>query len=59
MRLPHQFPGGDPDGAIEAEQLAAFEAGVEEWWWVIPAPAGEDPAQWHWLAEDRRQSLSR
>ena len=50
--LPHKFPGGDPDGAIEAEQLAAFEEGVEEWWRVIPPSAGEDTAVWHYLDED-------
>jgi hypothetical protein len=28
---------GDPAGEVEAEQLAAFEAGVERWWLVMPA----------------------
>ena len=49
---PDQFPGGDHDGAIGDEQLAAFEAGVEQWWRVIPPPAGADAAEWHYLAED-------
>ena len=52
---PYQFPGGDPMGAIEHEQLAAFEEGVEEWWRVIPAPEGEDPAVWHTLEEDEEE----
>ena len=46
--LPHKFP----DGAIEAEQLAAFEEGVEEWWRVVPPPEGADPEVWHYLDED-------
>jgi hypothetical protein len=34
---PDQLTGeGDRDGAIEAEQLAAFEEGVERWWLVLP-----------------------
>ncbi len=49
---PYQFTGGDPDGAIEGEQLAAFEAGVEAWWQVVPAPEGADPAVWHTLDEE-------
>lgn len=48
-RHPGQFPCGDPDGEIEAAQLAAFEAGVAEWWRVIPAPPGSDPGVWHYL----------
>ena len=50
--LPHKFPGGDPDGAIEGEQLAAFEEGVEEWWRVVPPSEGEDTAAWHYLDEE-------
>ena len=49
---PYQFPGGDLQGEIEGEQLAAFEAGVEEWWRVVPAPEGGDPAVWHYLDEE-------
>lgn len=51
-RHPGQFPCGDPDGEIEAAQLAAFEAGVEQWWRVIPAPPGGDPEAWHYLDPD-------
>lgn len=50
--LPHEFPGGDNDGAIFDEQLAAFEEGVEQWWRVVPAPEGADPGVWHFLEED-------
>ena len=32
---------GDPAGEVEAEQLAAFEAGVERWWLVMPAEYDE------------------
>lgn len=49
---PHEFPGGDNDGAIFDEQLAAFEEGVEQWWRVVPAPEGADPGVWHFLEED-------
>jgi len=49
---PHQFPGGDCDGAIGDEQLAAFEAGVDAWWRVIPAPEDADTAVWHYLEDD-------
>ena len=48
--LPHEFPGNHELGEVEAEQLAAFEAGVEAWWRVIPPPYGADPAVWHYLA---------
>ena len=50
--VPYKFPGGDREGAIEAKQVAAFEAGVEEWWRVVPAPEGADPEVWHYLDED-------
>ncbi|MFM5916465.1 MAG: hypothetical protein ACKOOL_02910 [Novosphingobium sp.] len=50
-RQPFQFPDGDRDGAIEEAQLAAFEAGVERWWLVVPPPAGTDPAALHYLDE--------
>ena len=40
---PYRFPGGDSDGKIEGEQLAAFEAGVDAWWRVIPPPEDADP----------------
>ncbi|USA40927.1 hypothetical protein [Pelagerythrobacter marinus] len=50
--LPHQLArrGFDTD-AVEAEQVAAFEAGVERWWLVVPPEEGEDPEAWH-FAED-------
>ena len=48
--LPHEFPGGYEFDEVEAEQLVAFEAGVEAWWRVIPPPPGADPAVWHYLA---------
>ncbi len=51
-REPHQFRGGDCDGAIGDEQLAAFEAEVEDWWRVIPPPEDADPAVWHYLEDD-------
>lgn len=47
----HPFPRGDSTGAIEATQLAAFEAGVEQWWRVVPAPEGADPSVWHYLED--------
>lgn len=31
---PYQFPGGDPDGALDYAQMLAFEAGEEAWWEV-------------------------
>ena len=34
-------------GAVEAEQLAAFEAGEDSWWCVVPAGPGDDPGDWH------------
>lgn len=47
-REPHEFPDHDA-GEVEAEQLAAFEAGVARWWLVVPpdddapgAGAGKD-----------------
>ena len=50
--LPHQFTGyGFDADAVEAEQLSAFEAGVERWWLAIPPGQGEDPDIWH-FAED-------
>ena len=49
---PYRFPGGDRDGEIGYEQLAAFEAGVAAWWRVIPPPEGADPGTWHYLEEE-------
>ena len=48
---PWDLPGGDSQGTIYDEQLAAFEAGVEDWWRVTPPPEGADPEVWHYLAE--------
>ncbi|MGN3974003.1 hypothetical protein [Tsuneonella sp. SYSU-LHT278] len=45
-RWPHQFPGYDPD-EVEAEQMWAFEEGVERWWLVVPGPDGDD-GKWHY-----------
>ena len=51
-REPHELrvPGCD-GGDIEAEQLAAFEAGVERWWLVVPAGEGEDAEGWCFAEE--------
>ena len=43
---PHEFAGFEAR-AVEAEQLAAFEAGEDDWWCVVPAGPGEDPGDWH------------
>lgn len=51
MPAPDEFPRGDSTGAIEATHLAAFEAGVEQWWRVVPAPEGADPSVWHYLED--------
>ena len=48
---PYRFPGGDRDGEIGDEQLAAFEAGVAAWWRVIPPPEDADPGTWHYLED--------
>ena len=52
---PYRFPGGDRDGEIGDEQLAAFEAGVDAWWRVIPPPEDADPAVWHYLEDDEEE----
>ena len=44
-KLPHQF--GFAMGEVEAEQLAAFEAGEDNWWCVVPPKPGDDPGDWH------------
>ena len=44
-RLPDQF-GGYRAGEVEAEQMAAFEAGAERWWLVVPPSPDDDPAEW-------------
>ena len=38
---PEDFPPYNPD-AVEAVQLAAFEAGVPRWWLVVPPGEGAD-----------------
>ena len=45
-KAPHAFEGFAM-GAVEAEQLAAFEADEHIWWCVVPAGPGEDPGDWH------------
>ncbi|WP_157096677.1 hypothetical protein [Tsuneonella dongtanensis] len=44
------FPGHARDD-VEAEQMSAFEAGVERWWLVVPTPEGGDPDEWHYHDE--------
>ena len=53
VRLPHQFPGHDSED-VAAEQLWAFEEGVDNWWLVIPPPDGApdgEGAEWHFAEE--------
>lgn len=45
-KSPHAF-AGYAMGTVEAEQLAAFEAGEDNWWRVVPAEPDEDPGDWH------------
>ena len=51
-REPHELrvPGCD-GGDIEAEQLAAFEAGVERWWLVVPPGEDDDRDEWCFVEE--------
>jgi len=42
---PDEFPGHDQCD-VEEEQLAAFEAGVDEWWRVVPPGPDDDPDEW-------------
>ena len=44
---PHRFCGFGM-GEVEAEQLVAFEAGVERWWLVVPPADGDDAAEWRY-----------
>jgi hypothetical protein len=48
-RRPGGFPGHTAD-EVEMEQLAAFEAGAERWWLVVPpdddAPGSQDADGW-------------
>jgi hypothetical protein len=48
-KLPHLYTGYEM-GDVEAEQLAAFEAGVDGWWRAVPPEADEDPDDWHFAA---------
>ena len=51
-RLPHEFAGYSPDRAVQAEQLAAFEAGIDRWWLVVPPEEGEDAGEWRFAEEE-------
>ncbi|WP_374405163.1 hypothetical protein [Pelagerythrobacter sp.] len=52
-RPPASFPGTCAYvGEVEAEQLAAFEAGVEHWWLVVPPGPGDDPDAWYFADEE-------
>ena len=53
---PHDFTGLDPD-AVEAEQLEAFEAGLDRWWLVVPSGEGDDPDAWYEWAGDLETPL--
>ncbi|WP_120715852.1 hypothetical protein [Tsuneonella amylolytica] len=33
---------------VEDWQVAAFEAGVDRWWCVVPPLEGQDPDEWHY-----------
>ncbi|MDP3677294.1 MAG: hypothetical protein Q8R44_19715 [Novosphingobium sp.] len=46
---PHLFCSY-PTGEVAAEQLAAFEAGVDDWWLVVPPGPDDDPDEWHYAA---------
>ena len=49
-RLPHEFGGYRAD-EVEAEQMAAFEAGAERWWLVVPPAPGAEPDEWTYCDE--------
>ena len=46
---PHQFEGEEVE-AVEDIQLAAFEAGEDDWWRAVPAGPRDDPGNWHFAA---------
>ena len=46
VREPHEFPGY-AEGKVDDQQLAAFEAGENNWWLVIPTVPGDDPGNWY------------
>ncbi|WP_305095685.1 hypothetical protein [Croceibacterium aestuarii] len=56
VRLPHDF-ADYPADAVEEEQLAAFEDGVEQWWQVVPPGPDDDPEEWRYAEEDRYHGL--
>ncbi len=45
-----QFPGFEA-WEVEAEQLEAFEAGVDHWWLIVPPGPNDDPTEWVWFDE--------
>ena len=47
---PDDFPGHS-DREIEAVQLPAFEAGVADWWLVVPSPPGAPDGAWSYADE--------
>ena len=49
-KAPHKF-AGYALGEVEGEQLAAFEAGEDEWWRMVPAGPDDDPGNWHFEEE--------
>ncbi len=56
VRLPHDFVDYPAD-AVEEEQLAAFEEGVEQWWLVVPPGPDDDPEEWCYAGEDPYHAL--
>lgn len=50
-KKPHQFAGYGM-GEVEAEQMAAYEQGVPEWWLVLPPADGEDADEWLFADEE-------
>ena len=46
VKEPHQFEGYAAE-AVEEIQLAAFEAGEDDWWYIVPPGPGDDPGDWH------------
>ena len=46
VKEPDKFDGYATD-AVENIQLAAFEAGEDDWWSMVPPGPGEDPRNWY------------
>ena len=46
VKAPDKFDGYATD-AVETIQLAAFEAGEDDWWSMVPPGPGEDPRNWY------------